>query len=162
MEPSNFTRSQVTAMVILRMLIGWHFLFEGVLKIYNPIWTAKGYLLGSQGPFQNLFLWMAGDSIIGYVDFLNVFGLTAIGIALILGFAERPAAVGGIILLLFYYLSQPPFMDLTQIGTEGNYWVVNKNLIEAAALLVIYFHPSANLVGIQVLFKKQKASTQTH
>jgi hypothetical protein len=32
----NFSAVQRFALVMLRILIGWHFLYEGVIKAYNP------------------------------------------------------------------------------------------------------------------------------
>lgn len=161
MKPSQMSLSQRYALIFLRIFIGWHFLYEGLLKVYNPGWTARGFLMSSQGPLENLFVWMAGDGIIGVVDFLNAYGLVAIGLGLVLGFMERPAALAGIILLFFYYLSHPPFMGLTQVGTEGSYWIVNKNLIEAVALLVIYYFPTARVFGLEQIFKRKEQTNIT-
>tara|TARA_Y100001949_G_C15857872_1_gene273637 strand:+ start:218 stop:715 length:498 start_codon:yes stop_codon:yes gene_type:complete len=154
MNSSKFFNEQLNAIVFMRFLIGWHFLYEGALKLFNPSWTAKGFILSSQGPFENLFTWMAAENVLPVIDFLNMAGLLAIGLGLILGYLERPAALFGVLLLSFYYLSHPPFSDLTQIGTEGNYWIVNKNLIEAAALVVIYKIPTAQYFGLKSLLKK--------
>ena len=35
---------QEALLVLLRVAIGWHFLYEGVVKILNPGWTAAGFL----------------------------------------------------------------------------------------------------------------------
>ncbi|HCX21211.1 MAG: DoxX subfamily [Flammeovirgaceae bacterium] len=158
MNSSKLLNEQLNAIVFMRFLIGWHFLYEGALKLFNPSWTAKGFLMSSQGPFENLFTWMAADNVLPIVDLLNMVGLAAIGLALILGYFERPAAIFGIIILSLYYLSHPPFSSLTQIGTEGNYWIVNKNLIEAAALLVIFKIPTADHFGLQSLLKKSSST----
>ena len=159
MENHKLKNSQKNVIILLRIVIGWHFLYEGIIKAYNPAWTAKGYLLNARGPFEGLFNWMASDSVIWAIDYLNVFGLVAIGLGLVIGFAERTAAIAGILLLSFYYLAQPPFMGIPQTGMEGNYWVINKNLIEAIALLVIYQIPTAKFFGLERIFmapKKQK------
>ncbi len=155
----NLSKTQTNALVIFRILIGWHFLYEGITKLYNPAWTSKAYLASAAGPFKGFFIWLSGDGLISIVDNLNIFGLVLIGLALILGFWERIAATLGVILLLFYYLSQPPFPGIEQIGTEGNYFLVNKNLIEAAGLLVLYFFPSGQYFGIPRVFPKSKKST---
>lgn len=141
------------AMVLLRILIGWHFLYEGVVKAYNPSWTAKGYLL-SASVLKPFFTWLASDSLIGTINFLNMYGLMAIGIGLLLGLKVRWACLGGMLLLAFYYLAHPPFPGLPQGPAEGSYWVVNKNLIELAALLVIYLFPTGHLFGLERLFTK--------
>ena len=45
--------TQMTAVVVLRVLIGWHFLYEGVSKLTTPGWSAAGYLLQSRGCFAH-------------------------------------------------------------------------------------------------------------
>ena len=154
---SHMDNRAMNALVVLRILIGWHFLYEGVTKLYNPSWTAKGYLLSSEGFLKPFFVWLSSDSMIGFIDYANMLGLTFIGIALILGFWDRLFAVFGIILLLFYYFSHPAFPGLDQIGTEGNYWIVNKNLIEAAALWVLALIPTGQYFGIRRLFGVKNA-----
>lgn len=148
----TLSNRQNNAVVLFRLLIGWHFFYEGITKLYNPSWTAKAYLNSSSGPFKWFFEMLSGDGIIGIIDYLNILGLAGIGLALILGFWDKWASIAGIILLLFYYFSQPPFPGLAQIGTEGNYFLVNKNLIEAAGLYVIYCFPTSQYFGIQKLF----------
>jgi uncharacterized membrane protein YphA (DoxX/SURF4 family) len=57
-------------LVLLRLAIGWHFLFEGVEKIYsvhvgptttNRPFTSADYLRQSSGPLRELFRKQAGD-----------------------------------------------------------------------------------------------------
>ncbi len=132
----------------MRVLIGWHFLYEGAIKIFNPGWTAKFYLLSSEGIFKSFFFWLAGDGMIGIIDFLNVACLLIVGLALVLGVFERLGAWIGIALLLLYYFAHPAFPGLQQAGTEGSYFLINKNLIEAAALYVIYLCPTGQYFGI--------------
>lgn len=148
-----YSNGQLTLLVILRMLIGWHFLYEGVVKLWNPNWSAGGYLLDSKGAFSGMFYAMAGDpGILKVVDFLNIWGLILIGLALILGLFTRLATVGGIILLAFYYLSHPALIGVDYaLPTEGSYLIVNKNLIELFALAVLFVFPTGRIVGIDRL-----------
>jgi len=148
MNPENkLSATQVNALVLLRILIGWHFLYEGVLKLYSPAWTAKGYLL-SASFLQGFFQWLASDSLIWVVDTANVAALVIVGLSLLVGFKTQWAALIGIGLLLLYYLAHPPFPGLPQGPAEGSYWIVNKNLIEAAALFVLFLFPTENSFGI--------------
>jgi uncharacterized membrane protein YphA (DoxX/SURF4 family) len=57
-------------LVLLRLAIGWHFLFEGVHKIHsvwvgptetNRPWSSLGYLREASGPAGGLFRKVAGD-----------------------------------------------------------------------------------------------------
>lgn len=143
------------SIVLLRMLIGWHFLYEGILKVYNPDWTAFGYLASAQGFMKPVFNFLADSSIIGTVDFFNKFALVFVGLALLLGIFERLGAYVAVCLLAMYYLAHPPFPWLTQVSAEGSYWFVNKNLIELAACLVILQLPTADYFGLKRLMNKK-------
>ena len=77
-------------------LIGWHFLYEGVAKLTKPGWSAAGFLKQARGPFADLFRGMAADpNVLAIVNPLNMWGLTAIGLGLILGCFTRLAAASG-------------------------------------------------------------------
>ena len=144
------SRPQMTTIVVLRVLIGWHFLYEGLTKLTTPGWSASGYLLQSRGPFASLFRGMAADpSLLGAVNPLNMWGLTAIGLGLVLGCFTRLASAFGLLVILLFYLCNPPFAGyFYSIPTEGSYLVVNKNLVEAAALAVILVTDSGRAVGL--------------
>ncbi len=148
---TSFSKTQKNMLILMRVLIGWHFLYEGVIKLYNPLWTAKGYLASSAGPFRGIFQWLSTDSLVGVVDTLNIALLMFVGLALILGLLERWAAIAGIVLLLMYYLAHPAFPGVPQGPAEGSYWLVNKNLIEAAALGVVFAFPTAQFFGVRRL-----------
>lgn len=150
---NEFSTKSKTVITILRILIGWHFLYEGIMKMYNDDWTAYGYLASAQGPLKSIFTALANESIIGWVDTLNMLALISVGITLLLGVFERIGAIVGIGLLAMYYLSHPPFPGLTQLNVEGNYWFVNKNLIELAALLLVYYVPTGNRFGLDYFRK---------
>lgn len=84
-EEGSLTRLQMATIVVLRVLIGWHFLYEGVAKMMKPGWSAAGYLLQSRGVFSGLFRWMAGSpDVLAIVNPMNIWGLILIGLGLIL------------------------------------------------------------------------------
>ena len=150
------SRPQMTTIVVLRVLIGWHFLYEGLSKLTSPGWSASGYLLQSRGPFAALFRGMAADSsVLGVVNQLNMWGLTAIGLGLILGCFTRLASASGLLVILLFYLCNPPFVGyFYSIPTEGSYLVVNKNLVEAAALAVILTTGSGRAAGLDLIIHR--------
>ena len=55
----------ITLIVLLRLSIGWQFLYEGLWKsntLNTPTpWSAEGYLKNAQGPLRNTFRNMTGD-----------------------------------------------------------------------------------------------------
>ena len=146
----GLTLPQMTAVVVLRVLIGWHFLYEGLSKLTTPGWSASGYLTQSRGPFAALFHGMAADpNVLANVNLLNKWGLTAIGLGLILGCFTRTAAAAGLVVILLFYLCNPPFVGYYySIPAEGSYLVVNKNLVEAAALVVVMVTGSGLVAGL--------------
>ena len=93
---------------------------------------------------------MAADAnVLSTVNQLNMWGLTAIGLGLILGCFTRLASVSGLVVILLFYLCNPPFVGYYySIPTEGSYLVVNKNLVEAAALAVIFVTGSGRAAGL--------------
>ncbi len=156
-------RLLTNSMVILRLFIGWHFLYEGIIKLYNPDWTSLGYLASAQGPFRSFFISLTSDSMIGIADWGNKMALIFVGMTLLLGVFEKWGALVGALLLALYYLAHPSFPWLTEVNVEGSYWFVNKNLIEFMVCVVIYQLPTSHNFGLQRLFdKKKEVLTQTN
>ena len=68
------------ALLVLRLVVGWHFLYEGLSKLFTPGWSAAGYLASSGWFLSDVFHWMAeSPAVLPWVDFLNVWGLILIG-----------------------------------------------------------------------------------
>ncbi len=150
MKEGTLSSLQMATVVALRVLIGWHFLYEGLSKLTTPGWSAAGYLLQARGPFAGLFRWMAADpDVLAIVNQLNMWGLTLIGLGLLLGCFTRLASASGILVILLFYLCNPPFVGyFYSIPTEGSYLIVNKNLVELAALAVVLVTGSGRAAGL--------------
>lgn len=146
----SYTKSQLFWLVTLRVVIGWHFLYEGLVKLSNPNWSSVSFLLDSEGLFKGMFESMAANpAVLKAVDLLNIWGLIAIGLGLIIGLLSRWALIAGIVLLALYYLSHPPFIGLVyDMPMEGSYLIVNKILIELIALIVLLLFPTSRTVGL--------------
>ena len=143
---------------ILRILVGWYFLYEGAVKLLNPTWSARFYLLGSRWIFADVFHWMASSAgIMAVVDFLNTWGLILIGLSLFVGLLTRWSSLAGALLMLFYFTAYPPIPGYTLgVVTEGSYLWVNKTLIEMMLLIVIAVLPSGYFFGIDRWIKRWK------
>jgi len=158
MKETNYSAWQLWSLVILRVAIGWHFMYEGIVKVLNPNWSSLAYLMDSKGPLEGMFHAIAGNAgLLNVMDFLNVWGLILIGAGLIVGLFTRISAISGIVLLAFYYLSHPALIGVSYaIPSEGSYLWVNKNLIELLTLWVIILFPTWKNVGMdRLLFKKK-------
>jgi thiosulfate dehydrogenase [quinone] large subunit len=160
-DPWRYTRLKLWVLFLLRIAVGWHFLYEGFSKLLNPYWTSAGFLLESKGPLAGLFHSIAASpSLLRVVDFLNTWGLIAIGLGLIAGFLSRWAAGAGMALIILYYLCNPPFLGYTYSAPqEGAYLFVNKNVVEFFALWVLILFPTSRTLGLDglVFGKKEHA-----
>ena len=143
------TVTQKTVMTALRMLVGWLFLYEGLWKLAQGNWSAEGYLRTSQwlgsGMFHKI---VENPGLLNVVNHLNIWGLTLIGVALILGVFVRVSSVCGILMLALYYIAQPP---MTAPSAEGHYLIVDSGrIIVAAALLAVCLIPSCSIGALIV------------
>ena len=157
---SNFNLKQLYSLTFLRVLIGWYFLYEGVVKFLDPNWSSYAYLINSHGFLKNVWLSLAENtSLLHVIDFLNTWGLIAIGMGLILGCLSKVASVSGVVLVMLYYLSYPPTVASQNFQLTGDHvlWV-DKNLVFAAALLMLSFFPTSHFIGIDRLVFKKKNS----
>ena len=67
------TDIQLYGLLGLRVLIGWHLLYEGIAKIMNPFWSSAAFLLDAKWIFSGVAKWMVSNpSILGFVDNLNI------------------------------------------------------------------------------------------
>jgi len=157
-------RNVMWVLVFLRIAIGWHFLFEGLSKLFTPGWTAAEYLATSRWIFAPIFHWMVDTpGVLNVVDIINVWALIFIGLFLMLGLFTRVSAIAGMVLLFLYYIAHPPFVKLEfGVPVEGNYMIINKTLIELLALAVLTFIPTGKFLGLDslsYLFKRNTKET---
>lgn len=152
-ERSYYGSAQAFFLVALRLVIGWHFLYEGLIKVFTSSWTASGYLMDSKGFMSPVFKGIAGNpDVLRVVDVLNEWGLILIGAGLILGLFTRLSSIAGMALLVFYYLSHPPLIGLNYaLPSEGSYFIVDKIMIEFFALGVIYVFRAGRIIGLDGL-----------
>ncbi len=151
-----YSSIQLFGLVLLRILTGWHFLYEGARKIFDPGWSSASFLDQSIGPFSGVFHALAVNPILlRFIDLLNMWGLLAIGLGLITGLFNRIATISGMVLLLLYFLCVPPIFGFgTGYSGNDNYLFVNRNLIEMATLFILYLFPTSKLIGFDRLICK--------
>jgi uncharacterized membrane protein YphA (DoxX/SURF4 family) len=136
----NQTNWRKLLITLLRVAIGWHFLYEGLSKILAENWTSYGYLANTSGFFSGFYHFLASSpALVKMVDIMNMYGLTLIGLALFTGLFIRYAAMGGVLLLTLYYFAYPPVGASVFRAAEGQLYIVDKNFIEAMALLFLIF-----------------------
>ena len=145
----SYSKIQTAVLLLLRLVIGYHFLFEGINKLVTPNWSSAPFLLQSNWLFSNFFHFLASSEILlSIVDILNIWGQILIGLSLIIGLYSSLAALFGAVLIFSYYIAIPPFLD--------SYTFIDKNMFELFGLIVIVLFPTSNLFGLDYLMKKYR------
>lgn len=139
---------QKHTLFLLRLALGWYFVYAGASKIMNPAWTAAGYLKGAKTfpEFYNIFL---NPSIIDVVNFLNEWGLLLVGLSLIVGLGMRAASLGGIMLMLLYYF---PALKFPYAGTTA--LVVDDHIIFICIFIMLFSLASTQEYAVSTLLRK--------
>lgn len=139
---------QKKSLFLLRVTLGWVFFYAGLTKVLNPAWSAAGYLKGAQ-TLSPLFAWFANPQNLPWVNFLNEWGLTLIGLALILGVFVRLASKFAILLMILYYL---PILNFPYAGK--NALIVDEHIIYIAAFMVLKKFDAGTYWGLKDKVKK--------
>jgi thiosulfate dehydrogenase [quinone] large subunit len=136
------------SLLLLRVSLGWMMLYAGVIKILDPEWTSIGYLENAQ-TFTNFFQWFATPENIGWVNFVNEWGLALLGVSLILGIGVRLSSFLGVFLMLLYYF---PVLNFPHAGLHG--YIVDDHLIYALILLYFGFAKVGRVYGLDKKYGK--------
>ena len=143
MTTTPFSRVQQLALFALRITLGWLFFYAGVTKLVNPAWSAAGYLANAQ-TFHGFYAMLAQPQMLPYVNFLNVWGLTLIGVALLLGIAVRFSSILGVVIMLLYYL---PLLKFPY--PNANSFLVDEHVIISFGLLVLAAFRAGRVWGLE-------------
>ena len=163
------TRSQSIALIVLRTLIGWHFLYEAYFKIMSPAWSrsggpltpwsSAGYLQGAGGPLGGIFHRLVNAGWTVWLDRGVKLTLLLIGLSLILGLFTKVGLSLALALLSLFYLLYIPTLGVPQPNNEGTYLIVNKTLIEAAAVAVLLMFDTGRIAGLDLLLRRRRVQT---
>src|ERR1043166_935113 len=163
---SRLSSFQQVALIALRTVIGWHFLYEAYYKIVSPAWSpgggpltpwsSVGYLKGASGPLARVFQRLINAGATQWIDRSVKIALLLIGLSLLLGLFSRVGAVAALFFLSLFYLLYVPTLGVPQPNAEGTYLIVNKTLIEAAAVLVLFFFDTGKIAGLDLFFKRRR------
>lgn len=117
------------ALAVTRIALGWLMFYAGITKVINPAWSAEGYL-NTAKTFSGFYAWLTQPGLLSVVNFLNEWGLTLLGVSLILGVFVRLSGILGAILMVLYYF---PGLSFPMIGK--NAFLVDEHIIYALILL---------------------------
>ena len=110
-------------------------------KLLTPEQLARGQLDWDQKPVHR-------------INRMTIWSLLILGGLLIAGLFTPIAAIAGAGMLMMFYLAIPPFPGVPQPPGPEHSLIVNKNLIEAVALLAIAFTPTGRWFGLDGLYMR--------
>lgn len=138
------SRSKSYVILALRLIMGWIMLHAGVTYLFKPSWTAAGFLNGSVGPFSAFFKALAGNAL---VDQLVVWGLTLIGLSLLLGAFVRLSSFFAIVMMVLFYLPYFP----------PEYGFVDEHVVYAVVFALLMVFDSGKFFGLDSKIRLPKA-----
>jgi len=119
------------ALTLTRVSLGWLMFYAGITKVMNPAWSAEFYLKGAK-TFGGFYNWLLSSSLMPAVNLTNAWGLTLLGISLIVGLGVRLSSMLGAVLMLLYYF---PVLSFPYVGEHS--YIVDDHIIYA--LLLVFF-----------------------
>ncbi len=137
------SKFQKLSLLALRLGMGWLFFYAGVTKITDPAWSAAGYLKNAK-TFTGFYEWLASPAVLPLTNFLNEWGLTIIGAALIIGlFTKLGSWLGAILMVLYYF----PVLEFPKVGAHS--YIVDEHIIYALAFLVLAAFSAGRFWGLE-------------
>lgn len=130
-------------MAVLRIATGWLMFYAGITKVLNPEWSAAGYLNNAK-TFTGLFQWLASPGMLPVINFINEWGLTLLGLSLILGVCVKWSGILGAVLMMLYYF---PVLDFPKVGEHS--YLVDEHIIYAVVLVVLALFNAGAVWGLE-------------
>ena len=137
----NAQKKVTLAATVFRLLLGWFMLVDGYQILTTPNWSAASFLAGAK-TFPGFYAWFALPQNSWWVDPLNAWGITLVGVALLLGVGVRAASLAGAALMILYYFPHYAF----PVVPHG--FIVEEHIIDAAGFILIALLPQAQSFGL--------------
>jgi thiosulfate dehydrogenase [quinone] large subunit len=134
--------------VVLRVLIGWTFLYAGAWQILQNE-NAAGFL-NHVVTFHAFFANFAAPAMLPYTDFLVKWGHLLIGLSLVSGLMVRASGPFAILLMVTYHFAH---MDWPYIETHLNLFV-DYHLIYATVIVYLIVHRAGHVWGLDGLLER--------
>lgn len=136
------------SLLLLRISMGWLMFYAGITKILNPEWSSAGYLK-SAATFPELYQWFLQPEVLPIIDFINGWGLTLLGVSLILGLFVRLSAPLGALLMMLYYF---PVLKFPYVSSYS--FLVDEHIIYALVLIFLSAVKSGGIWGLDKYLNK--------
>ena len=158
----TITRARERGILVLRLVVGWVFLFAGTEKILQlegqGPFSAGGFLkFATAGtwpgaaedavvnPTQALWIGLAGNpQALAFIDFIVPVGQVLIGAALILGLATRFAGLMGALMMGFFFVAAWDF----------GHGIINQHFVYAGLALFLAYARAGEIYGLDAWIER--------
>ena len=124
----NSDMTQKITLFLVRISLGWFMFYAGITKVLDSTWSAEGYLKGAK-LLPGFYMWLTSPGIMPVVNFVNEWGMTLLGVSLILGIFLKYSAPLGALLMLLYYI------PLGIIHPDAHSLIVDEHIIYSFLML---------------------------
>lgn len=135
---------------VLRVLIGWTFLYAASHQVFNPDFTVSG-LLGKAKTFHDFFAMFTTPTMAKITTFLVAYGHLAIGLSLISGCLVRISAPCGAAVLFLYWMAH---MDFPYISDTNNF-IIDYHIIYGVVLVYLSVKSAGTYWGLDGYIAQQ-------
>lgn len=139
---------------ILRIMMGWTFLYAGVWQIWQNYDTAG--FLNSVVTFHDLYAVFAKPGLLPITDFLVKWGHLLIGLSLVSGLFVRISGPFAVLLMIVYYFAHMEFPYV-----EGHYnFIVDYHLVYATVIVFLIAHRAGHVWGLDATVEEMGLTKQ--
>jgi thiosulfate dehydrogenase [quinone] large subunit len=136
---------------VLRILVGWTFLYAGSWQILQH-YSAAGFL-NHVVTFHDFFADFAAPAVLPYTDLLMKWGHLLIGLSLVSGFMVRVSGPFGILLMVTYHFAH---MDWPFIENHLNLFV-DFHLVYATVIVYLIAHRAGHVWDLDGVIERLPA-----
>ncbi|MFZ3357667.1 MAG: DoxX family protein [Xanthobacteraceae bacterium] len=133
---------------VLRILMGWTFLYAGAWQIWDNFDTAG--FLNHVVTFHSVFAVFATPALLPFTDFMVKWGHLLIGLSLISGLMVRISGPFGVLLMITYYFAH---MKFPYIQEPVNF-LVDYHLVYATVIVYLIAHRAGHVWGLDGVVEK--------
>ncbi len=149
MKNSELSKGAQIWLFMLRLGMGWLFLYAGLIKVLDPLWSAEGFLKGAK-TFSGFYAWFFDPNMLWAVNIINEWALVLLGASLILGFFVRPSGIFGIVLMFLYYFAS------SAVPSVPNGFIVDEHIILILLLAFLVAVDAGSFLGLDRFLRNQE------
>ena len=126
-----------------RMLMAWTFLYAASHQVFNPKFSAAGFLRQTK-TFHDVYAIFTSPSLDPILTFLVGYGHLLIGLSLLVGLLVRVSSLAGVALLLVYWTAH---MEWPYIENSNNL-IVDYHIVYATVCIYLFASRAGHVLGL--------------